>query len=162
MSGGNDHNTSAGDKYSLPVLHKVQHGALWMVKPDTVAQVLGLGTVSVTSLAQETSRRCLLEKCLLFFKDFYGWALFITVSPPSCVQSLEEYDSWTPWLLAEGPGQQIPILITLWYGVHGQSRCVSISLLGRVNSSWDVFKLVIQTWSRKILDHLKQGMKKIY
>lgn len=40
-----------------------------MVKPDTVAKVLGLGTGSVTSLAQETSRTCLLEKCLLFFKD---------------------------------------------------------------------------------------------
>jgi len=61
MSGGNDHNTSAGDKYSLPVLNEIQHGALRKVKADTVAKVLGLGTGSVTSLAQETSRRYLSE-----------------------------------------------------------------------------------------------------
>lgn len=160
MSGGNDHNTSAGDKCSLPVLHEVQHGALCKVKADTVAKVLGLGTWSVTGLAQETSRRYLSEKCLLSFKDFQGWAVFIKVreSPLSCVQN----DDWTSRLLAEGPGQQRLILITLWCSVHGQRRCVSVSSLARVNSSWDVFKLVIQTWSRKTPDHLKKGMKKIY
>ncbi len=51
MSGGNDHNTSAGDKYSLPVLGEVQHGALCKVKADTLAKVLALGTWSVTGLA---------------------------------------------------------------------------------------------------------------
>lgn len=56
MSGGNDHNTSAGDKYSLPVLHKVQYTALCKGKADGVVKELGLGTWSVTSLAQETSR----------------------------------------------------------------------------------------------------------
>lgn len=59
MSGGNDHNSSAGDKYFLPVLHEVQHGAQPKVKADSVAKVLGLGTWSVACLAQETSRRYL-------------------------------------------------------------------------------------------------------
>lgn len=44
MSEGNDHNTSAGDKYSLPLLCEVNHDALCKVKADTVAKVLGLGT----------------------------------------------------------------------------------------------------------------------
>lgn len=70
MSGGNDHNTSAGDKYFLPVLHEVQHGALCKVKTDSVAKVLGLRTWSVTRLAQETSRRYLSEKYLFSLKAF--------------------------------------------------------------------------------------------
>lgn len=65
MSGGNDHNISAGDKYSLSVLHKVQHSVLCKVKADTVVKALGLGTWSVAGLAQKTSRRYLSEKCLL-------------------------------------------------------------------------------------------------
>lgn len=59
MSEGNDHNTSAGDKYSLPVLCEVNRGALYKGKADTMAKVLGLGTQSVTGLAEETSRRYL-------------------------------------------------------------------------------------------------------
>lgn len=163
MSGGNDHNTSAGDKSSLPVFHEVQHGAPCKVKADTVAKVLALRTWSVTGLAQETSRRHLSEKCLLSLKDFQGWAIFITVReiPLSCVQGLVGHHGWTSQFLAEGPGQQILILITLWCSIHGQSRGISTSSLARVNSSWDAFKLVSQTWSRKTPDRLKKGMKKI-
>lgn len=142
MSGGNDHNTSAGDKYSLPVLHKVQRAALCKVKADTVAKALGLGTGSVTGLAQETSRSCLSEKCLLSLKDFPGWAIFPKSqreAPKLCSGSR----GVTSWLeaqimtstMAEGPGQWIVVLITLWCSLHGQSRCVSISSLARVNSS---------------------------
>lgn len=118
MSGGNDHNTSAGDKYSLPVLHEVQHGAPCKVKADTVAKVLGLRTGSVTGLAQETSRRHLSEKCLLSLKGFQGWAISVREIPLSCVQSLVRYHGWTSQFLAEGPGQQILILITLWCSIH--------------------------------------------
>lgn len=78
MSGGNDHNTSAGDKYSLPVLHKVQYTALCKGKADRVVKELGLGTWSVTSLAQETSRTYSTE-CLPSLKDLQGWAMFIKV-----------------------------------------------------------------------------------
>ena len=62
MSGRNDHNTSAGDKYSLSVFHKVQYNALCKGKADTVAKELRLGTWSVTILAQETSRAHISEK----------------------------------------------------------------------------------------------------
>lgn len=42
MSGGNDHNTSAGDKYSMPVLHEAQHSALGKVKAKTCGKGTGI------------------------------------------------------------------------------------------------------------------------
>lgn len=61
MSGGNDHNISAGDKYSLPLPCEINRGALCKVKADTVAKVLGLGTQGVPGLAEETCRIYLLK-----------------------------------------------------------------------------------------------------
>lgn len=84
MSEGNDHNTSAGDKYSLPLLCEVKHGALCKVKADTVAEVLGLGTQSVPGLAEkhveDTS-----QKWLLSLKDFQRWAILKKVRAPKAV-----------------------------------------------------------------------------